>query len=1009
MMKGMVENTNAYAMPNMNNYSYMYANNVNNKQGFNAIQNNLINTSQIQSPNNFNPQKNQLMNNNLNGTNFNSMIQLNNLSINNNKNNQINFIMNNNMINNNTMMNGGVKNNIMNNNLNNMNMMNNNMVKNNMNNMANNNINNKMNNNVNNTINNNINNMINNNIMNSNINNNTMMKNNFNMNNMMNNNNMNNTMNNMMNNNNMNNTMNIMNNNKGFNQNNLINKNDKQNINLNNNNNNFMMSNINKVNNNNMMNNSNMNMMNNTNMNMINNNNMMNNYNMNMMNMMNNKNMNMNNNNNINMMNNNNMNIKMVYSKNNNMNNNMINNNQIKNNFDNSNNAQFQINYDYKKKNNDQPIQKSINNDIDTDIDNSLNNEINLIKDKINTEFTNEQLSQLHTEADVLQFFAQKENICNEFINDSFGGYEDLKNIMIKQIEDIFKNNPNKVIIDNIYYKLNNIPIEQLNSENEYYKKLKEVFGIIQLPQFLIEDNIKNLRCILFYQNQKVKSTTIVGKMKNKDYTHESKRIIEFYEKQKNKEINALEGINRKFELFYLLLNINCEVFQKPYCAETFFSFIEANIQPIKQYFGQNISYNEIFDNFRLINKEKINDQKEYLFQIIDNDINGSTDKIFNIIASLFYLFFYVFKDPKLYNEISNIGNVYINLIIKNFVIFLDQQYKNRIKLGKNLFELLQELYLPDINYLIGNGFYPSLNKSYNFIEIDSLLMSDNLVCENYKYLKDNFAKNQNDMDGFFTLIRKNLGNLVGKGEELTQYENNIKLIPLDENVYSNTITILIDGFTTEDKNQVDQWRDLIHFFEKETIFYFFKWPSDSKDNILKNGIWKAINNASKHFAAAKKRAKICGKMLAYILMSTKFFNNFQINLIGFSLGNHVIKNCLKELKKINNYNNFIKIKNVILIAAATHISNKHFWSQVIDDIVIDKFVNCFSQKDDILKYMYGMCMLKSAEGRNKLEIVDEKGRNVIINYDFTQHRYGHLSYNYGIVMKTIFKNYKDI
>ena len=42
----------------------------------------------------------------------------------------------------------------------------------------------------------------------------------------------------------------------------------------------------------------------------------------------------------------------------------------------------------------------------------------------------------------------------------------------------------------------------------------------------------------------------------------------------------------------------------------------------------------------------------------------------------------------------------------------------------------------------------------------------------------------------------------------------------------------------------------------------------------------KAIKNASKHFATAKNRAKICGKMLAYILLSNKFFNDFQINLI---------------------------------------------------------------------------------------------------------------------------------
>ena len=221
----------------------------------------------------------------------------------------------------------------------------------------------------------------------------------------------------------------------------------------------------------------------------------------------------------------------------------------------------------------------------------------------------------------ILRFFEHKENICIEFINNSFGGYEDLKNIMNKQIEDAFKNNPIiKTLTDNISNKLNNIPIEQLNSEKEYYENIKREFGNVQLPAFLIENNIKTLRAILFYRNRKDKNTTIIKKMKNKDYNQESKGIIEIYEKLKNKAIIAFEGINNKFELFYLFLNINCEVFHRPYCGETFFSFIEANIQPIIQYSWKNINQNEIIDNFIIINKEKINSQKIFLFQIIDND-----------------------------------------------------------------------------------------------------------------------------------------------------------------------------------------------------------------------------------------------------------------------------------------------------------------------------------------------------------------------------------------------------
>ena len=149
--------------------------------------------------------------------------------------------------------------------------------------------------------------------------------------------------------------------------------------------------------------------------------------------------------------------------------------------------------------------------------------------------------------------------------------------------------------------------------------------------------------------------------------------------------------------------------------------------------------------------------------------------------------------------------------------------------------------------------------------------------------------------------------------------------------------------------------------------------------------------------------------MLAYILMSSKFFMNFQINLVGFSLGNHVIKHCLKELNKINNRQYFVKLKNVVLIAAATHIRNQNLWKKYIEEIIIDRFINCFSKCDKILKMLYQTCMLKTAVGNSELIINNDEGKNLVFNYDFTQNNFGHLSYNYGVVFQTIFEKFKDI
>ena len=350
-------------------------------------------------------------------------------------------------------------------------------------------------------------------------------------------------------------------------QNNMSNMNANMNNKVNNNMN-VNTSQFNNLNYNNIMNN-NINQFNNNNIqfNKMNNNNIMNNYNTFHNNNHFNNNMNYNNaNNNLINQNNrsfNNINMNNIY--NNSLNNNM--NNQNNNN--NKNQTPFQIDFNAISNNNNKnnAIQQTKNNNInqyDANID--FSNEIKLIFNKIEQEFSDDQLAQLQTESDILQFFVTKENICNQFVNDSFGGYEELKNIMSNQIEEKFKSNP---IIEEktklIYQKLREVPIAQLNSEKEYYQKLYLLFGETKLPEFLIESDIKNLRCILFYRNRKDKNTTIITKIKKKEFNKESQSVIEIYEKMKSKQINVLNGINNKIELLYLFITLNYNVFQKRY------------------------------------------------------------------------------------------------------------------------------------------------------------------------------------------------------------------------------------------------------------------------------------------------------------------------------------------------------------------------------------------------------------------------------------------------------------
>ena len=593
------------------------------------------------------------------------------------------------------------------------------------------------------------------------------------------------------------------------------------------------------------------------------------------------------------------------------------------------------------------------------------------------------------------------------YCNKIFEGDDYLLNYMLDQIENIFTNNP---IINHITSlitsAMQSIPLESLKSEEEYYQQLRNIYGDTPIPNFLTEKDLKNLRCILFEKN-KNPTNTIIERMQNKNYNQESKKLFEFLEGFRDRRYNVLEGINKKNELFMLFVAINFKVFKKNYNGQLFFTFLKENEQLIKQIFCLNFSYNELIAHFTEIkNENQQNIQKDYFFQPVYNDINENLYKIFNIIASFYYLLFYVFKDSRQFKYVSNIGNVYINLILKNLVIFLDEKYKQE-NLNINLFYLLNDLYTFDIKYLISQKFLKFENKAYYFEDIDSILTNDEKVSEFYENLKKTFSYRQNQNVGVLTLI----GEKLHKSHPSIEYEKSIELISLDVNIFSNTITIIVDGFTTQTQNQINEWKDLVNSFQNETMFYFYKWPTDSFQNIFEKGFLAGLKNISKNFYSATARAKICGKLLAYIQLSSKFFKNFQINLIGFSLGNHVIKHCLKELYKYNNINNknFIKLKNVILIAGATHISGNKLWKQYIENFIIDRFINCYSEVDKVLSLAYYNCMSKKAVGSGELIIKDDNGNNMVKNYDFTQNNFGHTTYKYEFLINRLFPNYKDI
>ena len=639
--------------------------------------------------------------------------------------------------------------------------------------------------------------------------------------------------------------------------------------------------------------------------------------------------------------------------------------------------------------------------------------EIKLIKDKIELIFSSENLSKLIDQKELLNFFYLKEKECIQYINDNFEKKSLLKAIAINEMKNIFYKNPQiHNISKKVIQKLREISNENNQSLEEFSAKISINFPGIEIPNFLMHYYMKNLECLLFLDQRNKETQALINQVQNRNIINDSQKLILFLDNIRQNNNLIFEGFNCKPEILEFFIAINYDVFTKRYYNGEFFELLEINENIIKKYFSKSYEYKNVYKDFKSMSKIKRNEKIELFYSVIKIDINNKKDSMFILITSFYYLLFYLFKSSKFSNDESNLGNPFINLILKNLVIFLDQKNNNAIMVENNFYELLKNLYISDISYLINvKNLYPSKNKEYSFYEIDNILLNNDRVKEQYKILKNKFTES-----GHFSKYS------IGPGRNFTTFEQFIELIPLIANVFSNNIVIIIDGFLNEDSNPIEKWKDFINYYKKEAIFYYYRWPSDSLDNFKDKWI-PIIRSFSGQFKSANVRAKIAGKILAYIIYSNTIFKNFQINLVAFSLGNHVIKHCIKELYKLNYSmknidktiilskpeNNYpIYIKSIIFCAAATYFRNIKSWIKYKQDIIIDKFKNCYSNEDWVLGVLYPLCMLTLAIGKYKLNI-NYQGKNLVDNYDFSYYNFGHRSYDMKILAKKIAGAYKEI
>ena len=228
------------------------------------------------------------------------------------------------------------------------------------------------------------------------------------------------------------------------------------------------------------------------------------------------------------------------------------------------------------------------------------------------------------------------------------------------------------------------------------------------------------------------------------------------------------------------------------------------------------------------INKNKIteieNSMKDFPFEEYSNFIksklhplkkfieNQTNPKILliNLITSFFYSIEFLLDKEK--NGGNSLNNSIINNIFKNILFSLNLPFENENfeKISYFLFS-----YVITNNNISKSNFY---NKKFYFKNIKNIF--ENIENKN---LQNRFELISNKLTDFLieseTLIKKLLRegsnlilNFITKNENKNKnnsIQEKIQLIPFSSIIYTNTLTILVSGFGSEEDNHTYSWKNL--------------------------------------------------------------------------------------------------------------------------------------------------------------------------------------------------------
>ena len=620
-----------------------------------------------------------------------------------------------------------------------------------------------------------------------------------------------------------------------------------------------------------------------------------------------------------------------------------------------------------------------------TDIENYI-----IFLNEVDCNFSQEEINKLETEMAVIFYFYVKELFCLDFINTNFKDnkkerilYKKFSNSLLRLLFE--NNNSIKEIAANINNKLNNINQNYLNfelnmdlSEKTYLKKIKDVFKTEDLPHFLLVRGyrlLKNLRKEKenYENNLKLYNNDDSIKINKNESNNDDKRndinfldIISQFYSNKSTPFCEKYDISLNPDLLYLFL-----IFYQQYKKEDIKNLKKKIFDKLTNIFLLNYYEENIYNN--LINEINNQEKEKIINKIIesffsDECCNSKEYLIKFIMASYCYLIFEIgFENPKkLFQEfISSLENYFE--IIYDVKICLTE-FDEKIKYNLDYYTYFKAN--PTTNTTSNPIENPTTNIISNPKELLTLTLNDieikmNKCVENS--LKERFYNNISDEKNLELEQNKRrskrrivkIVNWLKKKFDMSQkkdeiIEKKLKLIPHSSKVKGDMITIFITGFYSSDSDLKDYWKNFTNEYLNKypnSMIYYYNWPSNSMD------FYEIVYN-KEEFDFADERAQICGKLLANIIESNLFFGNFKINLVGFSLGSHIIKNCLEE----------------IFIAGATSYELEN-WDNIFGTVK-GKIFNCYS-KCDVGLIIRALYLFDTSIGRNELKKENSKVMNL--------------------------------